>query len=726
MKDLIKSILPHGIVELYREYYDDKVNHDIKVINFQVNNYCNSRCVMCDIWKQNDQNNINIQQFKAILQDSLFKNVQHIGITGGEPTLTKNLVEYFQTAIETLPSVIGLSLITNSLIPQQIKNMIKSISNLCKANGKSFSVMISLDGVKEVHDLNRGREGNYEKAVGIINWLKQEKISFSTGTTITKFNVWNLDQLLNFIINNSIYGRFRIGEFINRLYNNTEEHTKILRNFDENEIYQLLLFFSKLEYHYETDETVKNTYRSIKHMLQGGQRLIECPYKNREAINLDCHGGLAYCAPKSKVIGNMLQDSGRHIYAKNIKVLDEIKKNHCMNCIHDYHAEATDELKDMLETEKKYKNLINITSYTNLKDQITLSYSETGTYKYRLFIVGWYGTETVGDKAILGGVLDYYFDKYGKDNVEVSISSLYPFITERTIKELNINSKVIPVYSERFLQWSSIADEIVVGGGPLMELEELALIEWAFKLARRNQKKTTVFGSGIGPLYSDERKGAVKEILSLSNNIYLRDNKSVIFAKEMTGREDIENIGDPSIKYLEKINSSIVPVKNTNKLSCYFRQLTSEYLGELPHEQFLSFREKFEQGLAKNIIYLCQQTGMVPHFYAMHNFIIGNDDRDFNYNFVEKYFNGTEVYIENKLSTIETIVESMKGSQLNLCMRFHSVVFANTLNTNFLAIDYTSGGKINSYLMERNKINRMTVMSNIIQDETLLYRTMQN
>ncbi|NEW07081.1 radical SAM protein [Paenibacillus sp. SYP-B3998] len=724
MKNLLKSILPHGIVELYREYYDNKVEHDIQVINFQVNNYCNSRCVMCDIWRKNDQENISTEQFRVVLQDALFKNVQHIGITGGEPTLTKNLLDYFQVAIETLPKVTGLSLITNALIPHQIKTTIKNISNICKSNDKSFSVMVSLDGINEIHDLNRGRKGNFDKAVDIINWLKEESISFSTGTTITKLNVWNMDQLLNFLRNNNIYGRFRIGEFINRLYNNTEEHTKIIRNFNEDEIYQLMLFFSKLEYNFETDETVKNTYRSIKHMLQGGHRLIECPYKKRNAINLDSHGGLAYCAPKSKIIGNMLEVSGRHLYAKNIKVLHEIEKKDCMNCIHDYHSDATDELKNMLEAEKRYRDLIKVSSYNQLKGKFSVAYSKKPSNKYKIFVVGWYGTETVGDKAILGGILDFYFEKYGMENIEVFISSLYPFITKRTIDELNVTATVVPVYSEFFYQEASSVNEIIVGGGPLMELEELALIAWAFNLAKKNENTTTIFGSGIGPLYSDEKKSIVQEILSLADHIYLRDDKSSKLAIEMTGREDVNNIGDPAINYINKMKNMIAPNKMNDKLSCYLRELTSEYFGHLNYEEYITFKDKFEEALAKNIIYLSNKTGMKPHFYAMHNFVIGNDDRDFNYNFVAKYFADSSVFIEDKLSNVENIVESMKSSKLNVCMRFHSVVFANTLDTDFLAVDYTSGGKINSYLVERNKANQMIEMINIIQDETVLYRTM--
>jgi polysaccharide pyruvyl transferase WcaK-like protein len=48
----------------------------------------------------------------------------------------------------------------------------------------------------------------------------------------------------------------------------------------------------------------------------------------------------------------------------------------------------------------------------------------------------------------------------------------------------------------------------------------------------------------------------------------------------------------------------------------------------------------------------------------------------------------------------------MKKSKLNICMRFHSVLFAHTLNTDFIAIDYTMGGKIHAFLKDNNVLEK--------------------
>jgi polysaccharide pyruvyl transferase WcaK-like protein len=47
-------------------------------------------------------------------------------------------------------------------------------------------------------------------------------------------------------------------------------------------------------------------------------------------------------------------------------------------------------------------------------------------------IIGWYGTETVGDRGILAGILDI-INISEVDNI--FLGSLYPFFTERTLSE---------------------------------------------------------------------------------------------------------------------------------------------------------------------------------------------------------------------------------------------------------------------------------------------------
>jgi hypothetical protein len=47
-------------------------------------------------------------------------------------------------------------------------------------------------------------------------------------------------------------------------------------------------------------------------------------------------------------------------------------------------------------------------------------------------------------------------------------------------------------------------------------------------------------------------------------------------------------------------------------------------------------------------------------------------------------------------------------------MRFHSVVFADTLNTDYTAFDYTGGGKILGYLTDNSKKENLLTIEELL------------
>ena len=49
------------------------------------------------------------------------------------------------------------------------------------------------------------------------------------------------------------------------------------------------------------------------------------------------------------------------------------------------------------------------------------------------------------------------------------------------------------------------------------------------------------------------------------------------------------------------------------------------------------------------------------------------------------------------------LLAAMARSPFSIRMRFHSVLFADTLGVPFLAVDYTGGGKIRGFLDDRGR-----------------------
>lgn len=696
----------------------------LTTLNLSVTHKCNSHCKMCNIWKENSSEELSKEDLKRITQDPLFSNIKYVGISGGEPSLHSDLIGIVEVLVDNLKNLKSIGIITNGIDYYNCINKISLINTFCKKRGVLFNVLVSLDGTEKTHEQIRGIKGCFKNAIHLIKDLKDMNIPISVGCTIIKDNVWNVNELLYFCIRNDIYIKFRIAEYINRL-NNDDLH---LRNFDRKEIYQLALFFYKLEHIYEKNRSVKNTYYNIRNMLlYNKERCVSCPYYEKTAVTMESNGDLFFCSPKSPLIGNCLSDSASALYHDNLNLLKDIKDKYCENCIHDYHSNLLP--KEFLHRIKinflrnyymhKYSidsalNRAKTLKRRNVKQNIQKDSLTTFLSNHKTFvIIGWYGTETVGDKAILGALIEEIY--LTNSNPVVYVTSLYPFITEYTLQELGYhNVKIINTFSHHFKRICSSSDVTIIGGGPLMNMEYLGYLLAGFYFALKNKKHTLIYGCGIGPLNTLRYIETVKKIVDFSDSICVRDNYSKIWIENNCFRKDILMIGDPAKKYVDNWLLGNNNIQEKNIISCYLREWTTEYLRNIPKKNYEKTKKRFEENLANLIRYVYNKSNSKIRFLPMHTFTVGNDDRDFYYSFYSKYLSDIPIDIGSKVYSPSDILKSMKESKLCICMRFHSVLFADTLYKDFIAIDYTQGGKIKNFLKDNNKLSYLISFDDLI------------
>ncbi len=686
---LLKYLLKDLKERSYYQYFSKKP----RVINLNANDVCNSQCVMCNIWQQQPSYEMSPKEFSMVFNSKLYKKVEHVGITGGEPTLREDLPEIFEVACNSLPNLKALSIITNSIETENVINKIASIKRICTKYNIQLSVMVSLDGYGPMHDEVRRITGNFNAALRVIDFLKLEDIPFSIGATISKVNVWEIDDLLQFAVKNEINARFRIAEFISRLYN--DDITNRIRNFNDEEVFHLSGFFKKLEYRYEKSLLFKNTYLNIISMLNGGKRNIACPYKS-EGVVLNARGEIAYCAPKSQIIGTALEKDSLKVYNRNLIERRRILKENCNNCIHDYHDRLIFRAKLRELSGEFYKRLFTIKSIEKSAyfKIISRCYIRNAKTK-QVLITGWYGTETVGDKAILGSIFDYYSQKY--EEVNFVVSSLYPFVTKKTLREINVQSAIIDVYSYNFIKSIYLSDVIVMGGGPLMDIGEMAIPLWAFTLAKQKGIQTHIFGCGLGPL---KNLDTIKSIFKYSDQIWLRDQASVQLAKKAVSDSDcIILYGDPAKNYVLKRSKELIQARREKPyFALFLREWPYDYSNGLGRDEFEKTKKDFDSNLAYFIQEISKQYSISPFAYPMHTFCVGQDDRDYFRKIQREFLQEDDFNFHKFNSSVDETIQVMKGAKINITMRFHSVLFAHTLNTSFYPIDYTNGGKIKAYL----------------------------
>jgi MoaA/NifB/PqqE/SkfB family radical SAM enzyme len=151
-------------------------------IRWQLTNRCTSRCKYCNVWKTKSYELTTKQIFNII--DELSKmGTQRISFSGGDPMLRQDIGKIIDYCSKK-----GISTSMNSS-GNLIKERINDLKNL-------DLLKLSLDGPKEIHDSNRCK-GSYSKVIEAVETAKKNNLRFTFATTLTKFNINQIDFLLN-------------------------------------------------------------------------------------------------------------------------------------------------------------------------------------------------------------------------------------------------------------------------------------------------------------------------------------------------------------------------------------------------------------------------------------------------------------------------------------------------------------------------------------------------
>jgi MoaA/NifB/PqqE/SkfB family radical SAM enzyme len=152
--------------------------------SYNVTGRCNMRCSFCDWWKK-DLPELSTSKALAAIDAVCSLGVSFFDLSGGEPLLRKDL-----TRLAKRVAFHGclVSMNTNGTLLN--KNRIGEVADAFD------TVVVSLDGPREIHDLTRGVPGTYDKAIEAIHLLKASGVRTGVNSVVTP---WNINILPQFI-----------------------------------------------------------------------------------------------------------------------------------------------------------------------------------------------------------------------------------------------------------------------------------------------------------------------------------------------------------------------------------------------------------------------------------------------------------------------------------------------------------------------------------------------
>ena len=164
---------------------------------------CNARCKMCNIWMEPGVPRWEPATLRqGLTEPARARSVEVVNVTGGEPTLRKDLLEVIQAVVESLGVLHTRSVQTHGLNPSLVQSRIGPIAawlgELARAGRPiHLDVNISLDGPDGVHDEVRGREGAFQSVLRSVEIVRPMLKELGRGAllfncTIVRQNVAHL------------------------------------------------------------------------------------------------------------------------------------------------------------------------------------------------------------------------------------------------------------------------------------------------------------------------------------------------------------------------------------------------------------------------------------------------------------------------------------------------------------------------------------------------------
>lgn len=328
----------------------------------------------------------------------------------------------------------------------------------------------------------------------------------------------------------------------------------------------------------------------------------------------------------------------------------------------------------------------------------------------KIAVIGWYGTETIGDRAILAGLIRIMSEAYG--DIHIHLGSMYPVVSEHTLIDdidflvrcakfgrvsfsLFCSSKIRDLKSA-----ISDSDLLIVGGGPLMDISQMYMLDYSFAYAAGKKIKTAICGCGWGPLNDKKYIQLALNIAKRSDLILFRDTISLnLYNKYESVNTKSFGLIDPAAFALQFFLETNTSMKKSDTICINYREIVSDMQG--------AFDKDIESKLALLTHSIVNKyDDKIVCLIPMHTFLVGGDDRIL-LNKICRTVNASNICVQNVPLTLEETMKRYFEASFCVGMRFHAILFQMMLNGQNYILDYTdaSVGKTMNLLRQLKAVD---------------------
>lgn len=296
---------------------------------FIVGRKCNSRCIMCDIWKSKENKEERLGQIKKIINEICSLGVKNITFTGGEPFLRKDI---FKTINYASKKGLNTTIVTNGILLN--KNLIKQILKSGLSN-----IYFSIDGTKAVNDKIRGKEGMFEKAIGNMKSLLETKDRKLRVSVISVLMKQNLEDILNLV---ALAKKMGVDSFVMQPLHPQESESAFSITSDKSNMSIPKSKYRKMD---RTIDKLIELKKENSNFIENSITYLELArrFLKNENLRFECLAGFSFCGIDAKgnvypclyqkPDGNILDSSLKEIWKSDLYNKTRDKMKSCSKCL---------------------------------------------------------------------------------------------------------------------------------------------------------------------------------------------------------------------------------------------------------------------------------------------------------------------------------------------------------------------------------------------------------
>jgi radical SAM protein with 4Fe4S-binding SPASM domain len=302
---------------------------------YQFTQKCNSRCIMCNIWHEKPEYELNTAQLFEIFTQPLFRKIESINLTGGEVFLRDDFERVIEI-ISCLPRLKTIGISTNGFLPDLIIKKIKAVIPNLKKRNIIMTVKVSIDGIEAVHNKIRGIPDGFNKAIRThdeIKNLMDMNVNVGIACLIMDMNVNRLKWMFGELSKHAENISFVLPSISESYFLNNRNITFL----NPSNYPKIKLFLNELVHQFP-EQSFYNT--KLIEFMDTNRRTFSC-LAGYKTLYMDNYGNIFPCAILSQkespyLFGNALDRNIKNYYfsQKGTDIREHLKKEKiCKTCI---------------------------------------------------------------------------------------------------------------------------------------------------------------------------------------------------------------------------------------------------------------------------------------------------------------------------------------------------------------------------------------------------------